>query len=184
MKKLVTLMLCITLFATMASSKTVYVNAATGSDSNTGLTWALALKSIPYALTIASTGGDNLWIAGGTYTIPGTTTFNQGNTNMYGGFSGNEAYLSSRPKTDLDGNGIVEPWEFTNATILTFNVTDITAISFTGSAFDGFTLSATAIMNNNTTACVYSLSDWTNFVNNTIKKLNRANLKNIRLIKV
>jgi len=173
MKKLVTLMLCITLFATMASSKTVYVNAATGSDSNTGLTWALALKSIPYALTIASTGGDNLWIAGGTYTIPGTSTFNQGNTNMYGGFLGNEAYLSTRPKSDLDGNGIVEPWEFTNATVLTFNVTDMSAITYTGAAFDGFTLSATATMNNNQTASVYSMSVWTtSFANNTIKNNN------------
>jgi len=173
MKKLVTLMLCITLFTLMVNSKTVYVNSSTGSDSNTGLTWATALQSIPYALTVASTSGDNLWIAGGTYAIPGTSTFTQGNTNMYGGFSGNEAYLSSRPKSDLDGNGIVELWEFTNATVLTFNVTDMSAITYTGAAFDGFTLSATATFNNNQNAVVYAMTVWTwGFANNTIKNNN------------
>jgi len=173
MKKLVTLMLCISVFATMVSSKTIFVNAATGSDSNTGLTWATALQSIPYAITVAASG-DNLWIAGGTYDIPGTSTFTQGDTkSMYGGFSGNETALSARPKSDLDGNGIVEPWEFTNATVLTFNVTDMNAINFTGGAFDGFTLSATATMNNNQTTCVYLMTDWTtSFANNTIKNNN------------
>jgi len=173
MKKLVTLMLCITLFATMASAKTIYVNAAIGSDSNTGLTWATALQSIPYAETVA-VDFDNIWIAAGTYAIPGTSTFNQvDKRGMYGGFLGNETALSARPKSDLDGNGIVEPWEFTNATVLTFNVTDMSAITFTGAAFDGFTLSATATFNNSQTACVYTMSDWTtNFANNTIKNNN------------
>ena len=173
MKKLVTLMLCISVFASMVSSKTIFVNAATGSDSNTGLTWATALQSIPYAIIVAASG-DNLWIAGGTYDIPGTSTFTQGDTkSMYGGFSGNETALSARPKSDLDGNGIVEPWEFTNATVLTFNVTDMNAINFTGGAFDGFTLSATATMNNNQTTCVYLMTDWTtSFANNTIKNNN------------
>ena len=170
MKKLITLMLCITSFASIANAKTIYVNSTTGSDSNSGLTWETALKSIPYALTVTSPSGDNLWIAGGTYVIPGTSTFTQGNgTGMYGGFSGNEAYLSSRPNSDLDGNGIVEPWEFTNATVLTFNVTDKSAITFTGAAFNGFTLSASATLNDNQSACVYTMNDWTNFVNNTIK---------------
>ena len=173
MKKLVTLMLCITVFATLVSAKTIYVNAATGSDSNTGLTWSLALNTIPYAETVA-VDGDNIWIASGTYAIPGTSTFNQvDKRGMYGGFLGNEATLSARPKSDLDGNGIVEPWEFTNATVLTFNVTDKSAITFTGAAFDGFTLSATATFNNSQTACVYSMTDWTtNFANNTIKNNN------------
>jgi len=174
MKKLIKVLLSVTLFASMASAKTIYVNSSTGSDSNTGLTWATALKTIPNALTIASPSGDNLWIAGGTYAIPGTSTFTQGNaTGMYGGFSGNEASLTTRPTSDLDGNGIVEPWEFTNATVLTFNVTDKNAINFTGAAFNGFTLTATATMNDNQSACVYSLSDWTtNFVNNTIRNNN------------
>ncbi|OJU47422.1 MAG: hypothetical protein BGN96_05960 [Bacteroidales bacterium 45-6] len=173
MKKQFALMLFILVFATVASSKTIYVNSATGSDSKSGMSWDTALKSIPYALTVASTTGDNLWIAGGTYDIPGASTFTQGNTNMYGGFSGNETNLSARPTSDLDGNGIVEPWEFTNATILTFNVIDKNAINFTGAVFNGFTLTATATMNDNQSACVYSLSDWTtNFANNTIRNNN------------
>jgi len=173
MKKLITLLLSISVFVTMSSAKTVYVKATTGNDSNSGLTWETAVKSIPYALTVASTSGDNLWIAGGTYIIPGTSTFTQGNaTGMYGGFSGNETTLSARPTSDLDGNGIVEPWEFTNATMLTFNVTDKSAITFTGAAFNGFTLSATATMNDNQTVCVYGMNDWTNFVNNTVKNNN------------
>lgn len=39
--------------------------------------------------------------------------------NVYGGFKGDEITidLNAREKSDLDENGIVEPWEFTNATI-------------------------------------------------------------------
>ena len=41
--------------------------------------------------------------------------------NIYGGFKGDESVidLSARELSDKDGNGIVEPWEFTNETIIT-----------------------------------------------------------------
>ncbi len=42
---------------------------------------------------------------------------------VYGGFSGNEStiVLANRELTDRDGNGIVEPWEFKNESVITGN---------------------------------------------------------------
>ncbi|MDL2326839.1 right-handed parallel beta-helix repeat-containing protein, partial [Bacteroidales bacterium OttesenSCG-928-A14] len=37
---------------------------------------------------------------------------------VYGGFFGDETSIADRPKSDLDGNGTIEPWEFTHATVL------------------------------------------------------------------
>jgi len=68
--------------------------------------------------------GDEIWIAGGTYvTDPSATlptaaaavaiTVKNG-VNIYGGFAGNETSVSQRAKGE-------NPWDFTNATILTGN---------------------------------------------------------------
>lgn len=53
------------------------------------------------------------YVATGNYTTGG---LNITSGKIYGGFSGNETSidLAARPLSDLDGNGIVEPWEFTN----------------------------------------------------------------------
>lgn len=73
----------------------------------------------------------NYYVAKGTYNLS-AGTFNPKANNgrqifINGGFSGNEVPtdaaqtkldLSSRAISDLDGNGIVEPWEFTNASVL------------------------------------------------------------------
>jgi len=58
---------------------------------------------------------DTIWIAKGTYTID-TSISLKSDQKLYGGFNGNESSLDARAKSDLDGNGDVEPWEFTNAT--------------------------------------------------------------------
>ena len=58
------------------------------------------------------------YLAPGTYT---GSTINVTTGKIYGGLSGNETSvnLSTRVISDKDGNGIVEPWEFTNEAIIT-----------------------------------------------------------------
>ena len=62
------------------------------------------------------------YFAAGTYTITGVAaTGTQLTTGkIYGGFTGDESSinLDVRATSDLDGNGIIEAWELTNATVL------------------------------------------------------------------
>lgn len=159
-------------------AKTVYVNAKTGSDTNDGSSWATALKSLSAANSSSkTTTGDNIWVAGGsTYTITSatssttttSTSFYQGDKNWYGGFAGTETSLSQRPVSDLDGNGITEPWEFQNATVFSLTLTDATGIVFGAGEFNGITLSATATYNARFNY-VYALNASTVFTNNIVK---------------
>ena len=62
--------------------------------------------------------GDTVWVAKGTYTVNLPIT-PKSDMKIYGGFAGTETSLSQRAKIDLDGNGIVEPWEFKDSTVVT-----------------------------------------------------------------
>ena len=102
--------------------------------------------------------GDVLWIAGGTYTISSSIQ-PKTNVTIIGGFSGSESVTSlssSRPKSDLDGNGMVEPWEFTNATEIVSTNTTPTFNAFlfyassAGAIVDGVTVKG-IIVNSATT---------------------------------
>lgn len=66
------------------------------------------------AISLVST--NTYYMSTGSYTTPTTITMTTGK--IYGGFSGNETSidLNARATSDLDQNGIVEPWEFTNVT--------------------------------------------------------------------
>jgi hypothetical protein len=79
----------------------------------------------------------NYYLAPGTYTSGGTITLNSGK--IFGGFSGNETTidLSARALSDKDGNGSIEPWEFTNEAIIT---TNIESAKFTGAGTNTFRL--------------------------------------------
>ncbi len=67
---------------------------------------------------------------------------------IYGGFSGQETSidLSARQLSDKDGNGIVEPWEMTNETVIngthpiTGDVTSTRLITVTGGEINGLTI--------------------------------------------
>lgn len=61
--------------------------------------------------------GGTLWVAAGTYQLKDIFVVKP-NQQLIGGFAGTENSPADRAKGDLDGNGMIEPWEFTNATIL------------------------------------------------------------------
>jgi predicted outer membrane repeat protein len=75
-----------------AASKVVYVSPD-GSDSNSGLSWSRAKRSISAALLVAI-GGDQIWVRHGVYYE--RITLKSG-VAVYGGFRGTETSLSQRP---------------------------------------------------------------------------------------
>jgi len=81
-----------------------------------GSSWTNAAGDIQTMID-ASVSGDQVWIASGTYLLTATLKMKEG-VNVYGGFFGNETNINNRAKSDLDENGTIEDWEFTNATVL------------------------------------------------------------------
>lgn len=115
-----------------AAGTRYYVRANGGSDSNSGLSWAQALKTLHAALTVANSG-DEVWAATGVY-FPdeggpylsgsrfATFTLEDGAA-IYGGFAGTKTLPSQRNiaanptilsgdvdnnDTNTDGNFIAE----------------------------------------------------------------------------
>jgi len=91
----------------------LYVDAATGSDSNSGESWDQAFSTLRFALDVAGTNTE-IWVADGVYypdeqgnedLDEATSTFDlKKRVNIYGGFAGNE---SSRSERDPDANLVV-----------------------------------------------------------------------------
>jgi parallel beta-helix repeat protein len=79
------------IFVAAVHANVFYVKP-TGVDGNSGLSWALAKRSITNALA-ATTAGDQVWVASGVYTqlvtLPAAVA-------LYGGFSGTETTLAQR----------------------------------------------------------------------------------------
>ncbi|MDR1630589.1 MAG: hypothetical protein LBS36_10325 [Oscillospiraceae bacterium] len=82
-----------------------------------GSSWLSPLGSIQAAISAANSATP-VWVKGGTYSVSASITCVSG-VNVYGGFAGTEERAGQRPKSDLDENGLIEPWEFTNATVIT-----------------------------------------------------------------
>ena len=124
MKKLFTLaMIFFIVFSIEA--KIVYVTP----DATATTVPATPAWSSPITLTTAMTNAsvlttDSIFIKAGSYTISPTATA-QPTTMIYltstklilGGFAGTETNSAQRVKSDVDGNGLIEPWEYTNQTI-------------------------------------------------------------------
>jgi hypothetical protein len=72
-------------------AKTVYVTP-TGSNSNSGASWAQAKQTVVAGLT-AAVSGDQVWVAAGTYNV--RITLKKG-VALYGGFIGTETELVQR----------------------------------------------------------------------------------------
>jgi hypothetical protein len=111
MKKKLLIILQIVLFSCLAmeSQASVYYVKTTGSNSNNGTTWALAKADVQAAIN-ASSAGDEIWIAAGTYkpTLDPSSGTASGNTRdyafyllgkdigIYGGFAGTETARTQR----------------------------------------------------------------------------------------
>ena len=130
MKKLITLAMGLVLVASIQAvviPKTIYVTADAVGTTLTGTSWAS-----PVTLKAAIEGAnsvDSIFVKGGTYAIDpisNTVGTSYATTMIYitsskiivGGFAGTETNSAQRPKSDLDANGVICPWEFTNLTIL------------------------------------------------------------------
>jgi len=98
---------------TQAIIRYVKVSATGAGD---GSTWANASGNIQ-AMLNASAVGDEVWVMNGIYNLSATLIMKEG-VNVYGGFNGGESLESSRGKTDLNNNGLLEDWEFAYATVL------------------------------------------------------------------
>jgi len=123
------------------SAKTIYYVKANGTGN--GSSWSAAAGNIQNMIDKAA-AGDEVWVAKGTYYPTNQTdasdelskTFLMKNgVNLYGGFAGNETSIDSRAKSDKDGDGKVEAWEFTNETVLSGKL-DGTADVWTKSVFN------------------------------------------------
>jgi hypothetical protein len=126
MKKLFTLAMGIVLAAS-AQAKTIYVTPeATGATLPATTSWS-SPASLKAAIESAGVA-DSIFIKGGTYAIepistskatPFATTmiWIASSRFILGGFAGTETNSSERAKSDVDMNGVVEPWEYTNQSI-------------------------------------------------------------------
>ena len=172
MKKLITLMLGIAAFVGTASATVYYVDPVGGSSTGTGQTWATAVKTIDQAATLATAnpGTDDVYVKGGTLSYPGSTlTIPATNDlNVYGSFQGIDGETpATRPKMDVDGNGIIEPWEFEYPTIINSGNAN-NALVLAATIFDGFTITHIGTKTTGIMTSVMGIAGAT-FQNNIIK---------------
>lgn len=113
--------------------------APTALGTGDGTSWANAC-TIQTAVSYA-TYGDNIFMKAGDYNLSASLSVDSKVLNIYGGFAGTESQISDRQRSDLDGNGIVEPWEFTNRTRLVGGRYKATPVSFTVLKVSGGTVS-------------------------------------------
>ena len=102
----------------------------------------------------AATSGTKIFVKTGTYTRTAALTLKNG-VSIYGGFAGTEASEDERATSDLDLNGIVEPWEFTNASALTGAVRFFAGANVTA-VVDGFTMTSTSSTGSGAVIQLYS----------------------------
>ncbi len=104
--------LCLSLCLVLAGECYAQVYVAQTGDNTTGDSWATALLSIHDAVTQAASGGEDVWIAAGDYSIGSAITMQSGVT-VYGGFpsAGNPGFDDRDPSeyaTRLDGQGAAD----------------------------------------------------------------------------
>ncbi|HOJ35626.1 MAG TPA: hypothetical protein PLK93_03575 [Clostridiales bacterium] len=134
-----------TLVATFEESVPVNVVYVAADGAGDGSSWDSAFGSIQAAIDAAAATEPKgvVWVKAGTYTVSSTIVCKPG-VNVYGGFAGTEERASDRQRADLDGNGLVEPWEFANATVIRPSAANVIALRIPSTItadviVDGFT---------------------------------------------
>ena len=115
----------------------------------------------------AASPGTKLFLSAGTYNRTTTLILKEG-VELYGGFPGScstellnrffgltQSLDDDRPKHDRDNNGIVEPWEFANETVITGNVRLFAGAANISCVIDGVTLTTTASTTNGAAIQLY-----------------------------
>jgi hypothetical protein len=158
MKKNMYALIALAFISINANALIYYVDGSKTDDSGNSFSWGTAKKTIGAVLNLSLTASDTIFVKSGTYSYSASSgnalnTLGTKFVNLYGGFAGTETKTVQRAKSDKDGNGIIEPWEFTNETILSFNLTDAIGLglfsyytsnpSTTPNIFDGFTVTGT-----------------------------------------
>lgn len=153
MKKLFTSFLALAAVASM-SAKVVYV-ATDGANTNDGTSWNAAVADIQKACQMVEKG-DQIWVAGGTYTLSEATlkannddkgiwhiTIGDG-VSLYGGFKKGDTKIEDRERPDAS-----QPYLFANPTVITSNGIVLAdriinsspkTVDKERSLFDGFTI--------------------------------------------
>ena len=133
---------------------TVYV-MPTASGDESGSSWANATDDIQAA--IDALGTTEVWVAAGTYYAPDSSGFTpKDGVNVYGGFEGTESTLSERERSDLDSDGVISTWEYTNQTILSGDIDHATNTDNYSSWPDNVGTS----MDNNANHVIYQLANF------------------------
>jgi predicted outer membrane repeat protein len=104
--------LCFSVCLVVAGECCAQVYVAQTGDNTTGDSWATALFSIHDAVAQAASGGEDVWIAAGHYSIGSPITMQSG-VALYGGFpsTGNPGFDDRDPSeyaTTLDGQGAAD----------------------------------------------------------------------------
>jgi hypothetical protein len=87
---------------------------------------------------------DSAWIAAGMYSTSGQITLKSGQI-IRGGFVGTETNISSRVLYDEGGNGVVEPWEFYNATVIKGSLSSVSYSLFTSALNNSMTINGITV---------------------------------------
>ena len=141
------------------SAATVYVKPIASGDGG-GDSWANASNDIQAA--IYTYGATEVWIAAGIYYVNDADGFNPMNgVDVYGGFTGTENALGDRAKSDLNSDGTIDAWEFTNATILSADLDHSTSPDI----YTGWPDNIGTSMDGNANHVIYQSA---NFANETI----------------
>ncbi|MDD5053117.1 MAG: right-handed parallel beta-helix repeat-containing protein [Sulfuricurvum sp.] len=148
----------ITLFVALMCSLSVFstrylVEGTTGTNSwriagagEVNVTLTTDFRTWYYSNTYTADGTDEIWLAGGTYTI--SLPFGSRKVNVYGGFAGTETSIADRSK--VSGG---KAWEFSNPTIIDGNNTSPQGFNSNGIAttpstyIDGITITKCLVTN-------------------------------------
>ncbi len=172
MKRLTTLLIAIVTFVGIVNATIYHVNPTGGSSTADGLTWATAVKTIEQAVTqaTANPGTDDIYVKGGTLNYPGSslTIPSTNDVNLYGSFQGIDGETpATRPMIDVDGNGIIDPWEFEYPTIINSGNAN-NAVVLAASIFDGFTITHVGTKTTGIMSTIMGIAGAT-FQNNIVK---------------